>query len=351
MTINIIISRIDNMATKGVHIVVGGFFGDEGKGKIVSHLSLLTKPAAVVRTGATNAGHTVVCCNKKWKLRAVPSGFIYEKAKLYIARGALIDKDVFKSEVERLGIKGRIWMDFTTGIITEEHKIKERTNEHFTKLGSTKTGVGAAMSDRVLRKLKLAKDFPELKDFLTDTQKEILELLEKGSKVLIEATQGYWLSLYHGTYPYVTSRDTSVCGALSEVGIGPRYVKRITVVFKAYVTRVGTGPLPGELSFEEAKKKGLLEYGTVTGRPRRVAPFNYDLALKAIKANSATDIAITKVDVLFPEAKCLKRWEDLPKDVKNWIENIEEKLKVPVLIIGTGEDVNCVIDRSKELNI
>ena len=336
---------------KGVHIVVGGFFGDEGKGKIVSYLSLSMRPAAVVRTGATNAGHTVVCCNEKWKLRAVPSGFVYEKARLYIARGALIDKDVFVSEVKRLGIKGRIWMDFMTGIITEEHKAKEQTDEHFTKLGSTKTGVGAAMSDRVLRKLKLAKDFPELNEFLTDTQKEILELLESGNLVLIEATQGYWLSLYHGTYPYVTSRDTSACGALSEVGIGPRYVKRITVVFKAYVTRVGTGPLPGELSFEEAKRKGLLEYGTVTGRPRRVAPFNYDLALKAVKANSATDVAITKIDVLFPEARCAKRWEDLPGDVKKWIESLEERLKVPVSIIGTGEDVNCVIDRSKELNI
>lgn len=339
------------MGSQGIHVIVGGFFGDEGKGKVVSYLSTSMKPTAIVRTGATNAGHTVVCCNKTWKLRAVPSGFVYEKAKLYIARGALIDKNVFISEVENLGVKGRIWMDFLTGIITEEHRNKEQRDEHFVKLGSTRTGVGAAMSDRVLRRLKLAKDFPELKDFLVDTQEEILNIIENENNVLIEATQGYWLSLYHGTYPFVTSRDTTICGALSEIGVGPRYVKRITVVFKAYVTRVGTGPLPGELNLEEAKKRGLIEYGTVTGRPRRVAPFNYDLALKAVKANSATDIAITKIDVIFPKARCVRSWERLPKKAKEWIENIEEKLKVKVSMISTGENVECMIDRSKELDI
>jgi adenylosuccinate synthase len=340
------------MKASDLHIVVGGFFGDEGKGKIVSYLSLAERPRAIVRTGATNAGHTVVCCNKKWKLRAIPSGFIYKDARLYIARGALIDKEVFLSEVNELGVKGRVWMDYMTGIITEEHKIREQSDEHFARLGSTRTGVGAAMSDRVLRRLKLARDFPELKEFVTDTQEEILEILEKGEKVLVEATQGYWLSLYHGTYPYVTSRDTTACGALSEIGIGPRAVRRITVVFKAYVTRVGTGPLPGEMSFDEAKKRGIIEYGTVTGRPRRVAPFNLELALKAVKANSATDVAITKIDVLFPEVRCLSSWERLPRNVKNWIEEIEEKLGVPVALIGTGEDVNCIVDRSNEvLNI
>ncbi len=329
----------------GVHIVVGGFFGDEGKGKIVSYISYAEKPGAIVRTGATNAGHTVVCCGNKWKLRAIPSGFINKDAKLYIARGALIDKEVFMNEVKTLNLKGRVWLDYMTGIITERHKNLEQKDEHFSKLGSTKTGVGAAMSERVLRKLKLAKDYPELKEFLTDTQEEILNILERGHNVLIEATQGYWLSLYHGTYPYVTSRDTTASGALSEVGLGPKYVKRVTVVFKAYVTRVGTGPLPGEISFEEAKERGLLEFGTVTGRPRRVAPFNIDLAKRAVLANSATDVAITKLDVLFPEIRCKKDWNELPVRVKSWIEEVEEALKAPVSLIGTGEDLNCTVSK------
>ena len=335
-----------------LHVVVGGFFGDEGKGHIAAYLAHAYRPWAVARTGATNAGHTVVYRGARWKLRATPSGFVHPGARLYIARGALVSLRVLLEEAERLGVRGRLRVDRATGIITEEHVERERRDEHLMKsIGSTGTGVGAAMVDRVLRRLRLAESYPELEPFLADTQLELLEALDRGLLVQVEASQGYWLSLYHGTYPYVTSRDTTAAAALSELGLGPRSVSRITVVYKAYVTRVGAGPLPGEIGFEEAVKLGWDEYGTVTGRPRRAAPFNPELARRAARANTATDAAVTKLDKLFPEARCRTRWEELPRKARDWVEWVEDQVGVPVSLIGTGEDALCTVDRSRELGL
>lgn len=333
-------------------IVVGGFFGDEGKGKVVAYLALARKPFAVVRTGATNAGHTVVYRGRTWRLRAVPAGFVEKGARLYLARGMLVDRDVFLSEVEMLGLRGRVWMDYNTGVITRDHVLRERSDEHLIKaIGSTGTGVGAAMVERVLRRLRLAGEYPELREFTTDTQAALLEAVEDGKDVLVEASQGYWLSLYHGTYPFVTSRDTTASAALSEMGLGPRHVGRVIVVLKAYVTRVGRGPLPGEMDPGEAAKRGWMEYGTVTGRPRRVAPFNLELAKRAVRANSATEVAITKLDRVFQGVYCTREWGKLPAEARRWVESVEDFLGVPATIIGTGAEAECTIDRSREVGL
>jgi Adenylosuccinate synthetase (EC 6.3.4.4) len=219
---------------------------------------------------------------------------------LIIPPGALIRLDVFFNEVKELGVENRIWVDYNTGIIEAIHIERERSDSVLASIGSTFQGVGAAMSERVLRRLRLARDFKELEKYLCDVPFILNKALDQGEKVLIEGTQGTFLSLYHGTYPYVTSRDTTASALLSEAGIGPKRVSEVIVVFKAYVTRVGEGPLDGELDYEEAVKRGWMEKGTVTGRPRRVAPFNFDLAKKSIMLNSATQIALTKLDALFP---------------------------------------------------
>ncbi len=332
------------------NVVVGGAFGDEGKGKVVAYLALADRPKAAVRTGAINAGHTVIYRGRTWKLRIVPSAFLSENTLLFVAPGALMRIDVFMKEVEETGVDGRIFVDEKTGIIEEKHVRMERENEYLMKvIGSTGQGVGAAMMERVLRVLKLARDFPELRKYVRDTVSMINELLDKGEIVLIEGTQGTFLSLYHGTYPYVTSRDVTASAILSEVGIGPRKVGDIILVFKAYWTRVGAGELPGELPHEEAVKRGWVEYGTVTGRPRRVAPFNVEWARRAIMINTPTQIAITKLDVLFPDARGKRRWEDLPVEAKRWIEDLEDKLNVPITLIGTGEDAEDMVDRRREI--
>ncbi|ADN51499.1 adenylosuccinate synthetase [Vulcanisaeta distributa] len=331
-------------------VVVGGWFGDEGKGKVVSYLGLVDKPAICVRTGSINAGHTVNFNRKTWKLRILPSCFVNETTRLMIAPGALLKIDVLFREIEETGSRGRVWVDANAGVIEDKHVESERSNEYLMKIiGSTGQGVGAAMVDRVLRVLKTAKEFPELRDLITDVSREVNEELDRSGGVIVEGTQGTFLSLYHGTYPFVTSRDTTAAGVISEVGVSPRLVTDIVLVFKAYVTRVGAGELPGELSMDEVIARGWAERGTVTGRPRRAAPFNLDLARRAVMLNRPTQIAITKFDALFPGARGKRRWSDLPVEARRWIESISEALRVPVTLIGTGEDSMDMIDLRREV--
>jgi len=331
-------------------VVVGGWFGDEGKGKVVSYLGLVDKPSICVRTGSINAGHTVNYGGKSWKLRIIPSCFINTSTRLMIAPGALLKIDVLFREIEETGSRGRVWVDANAGVIEDRHVERERSNEYLMKvIGSTGQGVGAAMVDRVLRVLKTAKEFPELRDLITDVSKEVNEELDRDGNVIIEGTQGTFLSLYHGTYPFVTSRDTTAAGVISEVGVSPRLVGDIILVFKAYVTRVGAGELPGELSMDEVVTRGWAERGTVTGRPRRAAPFNIDLARRAIMLNRPTQIAITKFDALFPSIRGRRRWDDLPVEARRWIESVSEALKVPVTLVGTGEDSMDMIDMRREV--
>ena len=336
-----------------LQVVVGGFFGDEGKGKIVSYLAIKDDIEIAVRTGAVNAGHTVVYSGRVFKLRIVPSAFVNRKTKLLIAPGALIRLDILQREVKETVTSERLFIDYNTGVIVEDHIKAELTDRYLSEIiKSTKQGVGAAMADRVLRRLRLAREYIELKKFLIDVPLTVNEGLERGLNVVIEGTQGTFLSLYHGTYPYVTSRDTTASGVLSEVGIGPKRADEVILVFKSYVTRVGAGPLEGELSEEEAERLGLVEYATVTGRRRRSALFNFNLARRAAMLNSPTQIAITKIDALYPQAKGVREYSKLPREARKFIERIEEELKTPVTLIGTGPRVEDMVDlRGEKLGI
>src|SRR5207253_11229039 len=136
---------------------------------------------------------------------------------------------------------------------------------------------------------------------------EVQEALAQNKYVVIEGTQGTFLSLYHGTYPYVTSKDTTASAACADVGVGPTQVDDVIVIFKAYVTRVGEGPLEGQLKRDEVARRGWTEIRTVTGRERRAAPLDFKLAKRAVQRNGATQIASTKLDVLFPSANRARR--------------------------------------------
>ena len=195
-----------------------------------------------------------------------------------------------------------------------------------------------------MRTLKLAKEIDTLKQYLTDVPLEINSAIERNENILIEGTQGTHLSLWHGTYPFVTTKDVTASGICADVGVGPKKVDQVIVVFKSYLTRVGTGPMPGELSADETSEKGWEEFGTVTGRLRRAAEFDFDLARRALMLSSATQISITKLDVRFPNCAGVKSYNDLDEDAKAFIKNIEDKLGVGVTLIGTGPSVNDVID-------
>jgi adenylosuccinate synthase len=327
-------------------VVVGGFFGDEGKGKIISYLAIKDNPKIIVRGGAgPNAGHTIRDGDKVYKVRMLPSGFLNKDAKVMIGPGVVINPDILKKEIQDFNASGRSFIDKHCGIIEETHLTRDSKGELKEKIGSTGSGTGPANADRAMRVLKLAKDIDSLSSLVIDVPQAINSALSANENVLVEGTQGTFLSLWHGTYPFVTSKDVTASGICADVGLGPTKVDEVIVVFKSYVTRVGTGPLENELSLEEAEKKGWSEFGTVTGRQRRAANFDFDLARRAIMLNGATQICITKLDVLFPDCASKNSFDDLSNDAKAFIKNIEDELHTPVTIIGTGPDTVDVIDR------
>jgi adenylosuccinate synthase len=212
------------------------------------------------------------------------------------------------------------------------------------KIGSTGSGTGPANAERAMRTLKMAKDIESLSSYVIDVPAEVNFALKDQKNVLVEGTQGTHLSLWHGTYPFVTSKEVTASGICADIGIGPKRVDEVLVVFKAYLTRVGTGPMAGELDAKETEQKGWAEFGTVTGRPRRAAEFDFSLAQRAVMLNSATQIAITKLDVRFPECAGIKSFNELSDEAKSFIKNIEDKLQVSITLIGTGPLVDDIID-------
>jgi adenylosuccinate synthase len=327
-------------------VVVDGFFGDGGKGKIVSYLVVADDVAVCARGGVgPNAGHTVVKDGVTFKLRMVPCGFVNPDTRLLIGPGVVVNPEVVLKEVEELGIHGRFGIDPQCAIIEPKHIEADKRGHLKEKIGTTGTGTGPCNADRALRVAKMAKEIPEFKCFISDVPRELNDALDSGANVILEGTQGTYISLYHGTYPYVTSNDVCASAICSDVGVGPTRVDEVVLVFKAYVTRVGAGYLAGEISAEEAKKRGWDEYGTVTGRQRRAAPFNFDLAKRAAMLNGATQLAVTKLDVLYPDCKSTHELSDLNPEAVAFIEKIEEEIGLPVTLIGTGPGVKEVIDR------
>ena len=328
-------------------VIVGGFFGDEGKGKIAAYLALKDKPDICVRGGnGPNAGHTVIHDGVQYSLRHIPSGFVNPSTRLLVGPGVPVDPSVLIDELRKTDTERRIEVDNMCPIVEPRHKEQESRSDHLSKkVGSTKSGVGACNADRALRIAKLAQQTPSLKPYVGDTVGEVQKALAENKKIIVEGTQGTFLSLYHGTYPYVTSKDTTASAACADVGVGPTQVDDVVVIFKAYVTRVGEGPLEGQLERDEVARRGWTEFGTVTGRERRAAPFDFKLAKRAVQINGATQIALTKLDVLFPSAKGAKRLEQLDKEAKEFVLKIERETGVPVTLIGTGPGEEDIIDR------
>ena len=249
----------------------------------------------VVRGGAgPNAGHTIKDGDKTFKVRMLPSGFLNKNSRVMIGPGVVVNPDVFLKEINDFGTDGRSFLDNNCGIIEQHHLDADSKGRLKEKIGSTGSGTGPANAERAMRTLKLAKEIESLQKYLVDVPLEINSALDRNENVLIEGTQGTHLSLWHGTYPFVTTKDVTASGICADVGVGPKRIDDVIVVFKSYLTRVGTGPMAGELSAEETSQKGWEEFGTVTGRLRRAAEFDFELASRAIMLSSANQISITK---------------------------------------------------------
>ena len=323
-------------------LVLGGQYGDEGKGKILSHIAIKDNPRVVARGGVgPNAGHQIFWNGQKYSMRLIPCGFVNEKARLLIGAGVLVNPEVFIREITLVGAEKRAGIDFRATAILQKHIDEDSKSENSAKIGTTKTGCGPAMTDKVTRTAKSVSEIPELAPYMTDVVKEVNDTKD----VLIEGTQGFMLSLLYGTYPFVTSKDTSASTIAADVGLGPKSIDEVIMVTKSYTTRVGNGPLPDEMPVDEAMKMGYQEYGSVTGRPRRTSKdLHFDNLRLAARINSATQIAITKIDVRFPGNNGVKKLENLTQTARDFIRNVEKELATPVTLIGTGPDVHDIID-------
>jgi adenylosuccinate synthase len=335
-------------------ILVGGAWGDEGKGKCITYLCDNDKPDIIARAGVgPNAGHSVELHGEKYALRLTPSGFVHTDARLLIGAGVLVDPEVFLHELDYLDkykVKNRTYADYRCAIIEKEHKEQDKSSDYLSKnIGTTGTGCGPANAARVMRIAKLAKDIEELSNYTTDVPTEVNEALDDDKDVFIEGSQGFGLSLYYGTYPYVTSKDTTASTAAADIGVGPTRIDDVIVVFKSYITRVGAGPFKTEITEEEADKMGLEEYGTVTGRRRRIGLFDMELARESSMINGATQIALTCIDRIYPQCERVKDYSKLSQEVKRFIDEIEGETGVPVTIVSTGPDLEDTIDLRNEL--
>ncbi|MGB9176027.1 MAG: adenylosuccinate synthetase [Methanoregula sp.] len=332
-------------------IIVGGFFGDEGKGKIVAHIAFKDKPVIISRGGVgPNAGHTVQVGTKEYGVRMVPSGFVYPDAKLCIGSGVLVDPRVLKYEVETLGVKGRIFVDRRCGIITEDHIARDKGSDHLSKkIGSTGSGCGPANSDRVMRISPQAKDIPELAEYLLDVPKAIDEELKKDHIVLLEGTQGFGISLYYGTYPFVTSKDTSASQIAADNGVGPTRIDDVVVVFKAYPTRVGEGPFSTEMTSEKSDSMGIQEFGTVTHRKRRIGGWDGGMARYSAMINGCTQAAITGIDRIDKACFGITDYDKLTRTARDFLKTAEDDIGCPITLISTGPEVTQIIDIREEM--
>ncbi|MDM7935405.1 MAG: adenylosuccinate synthase, partial [Methanothrix sp.] len=328
-------------------ILTGAQFGDEGKGKIIDLLA--ENYDIVVRfQGGDNAGHTVVVAERKYKLHLVPSGAIFGR-RLLIGPGVVLNPRVLWEEIQTLeseGIRVDLGIDAKTSIIMPYHieldSLRERARAE--KIGTTNRGIGFAYVDKVAREEVQMEDLTDpalleaklrdiapakeraiaemggdpavvrdprlideyletgrrLKERVTDVSREINVALIEEKNVLAEGAQGAFLDVIHGTQKFVTSSFTTAGSACANLGVGPVMVDNVVGVIKAYITRVGEGPLPTELKDETGlrmRERGG-EYGTTTGRPRRCGWFDAVLALKSVYLNGYTEMALTKLDVL-----------------------------------------------------
>jgi adenylosuccinate synthase len=346
-----------------VDVLVGGQYGSEGKGHVASYLA--REYDILVRVGGPNAGHKVFEEPKPFTFHQLPSGTRSSEAKLVIGPGANISVARLAAEIAACQIdKDRLSID-PRAMIIEKSDIRNEKRGLVNNISSTGQGVGYATSRRIIHRgensLRMAKDVAEFRPFIRDTYEELEKAFSEGKKVFLEGTQGTGLSLYHGIYPYVTSRDTTVAGCLAEAGISPGRVRKVIMVCRTYPIRVADPDVKGKTSGfmsqpldwdEIARRAGLdvdqlrgAERTSTTDRKRRVAEFDWQLLRKAAFLNSPTDIALTFADYLSKDNMIAKRFDQLNDDTIRFIQEVERVALAPVTLISTGFNSRSIIDR------
>jgi adenylosuccinate synthase len=416
-------------------VVVGAQWGDEGKGKLVD---VLAEAADVVvrYQGGANAGHTVVVGDAQFVLRLIPSGILNPQATCVLGNGVVVDPSALFEELEQLTSRGiatagRLVVSDRAHLVLPYHKLLDLAGERSQNLGTTKRGIGPTYEDKYgrrgirvgdLRDLALARALvedriaransllalagmpdrasleehvalfdaiaPRLLPLVADTGALVYRSLRGGKQVLLEGAQGALLDVDHGTYPYVTSSNTTAGGAAVGAGIGPTMIDGVLGVVKAYTTRVGNGPLPtlAEAALEERLRRVGGEFGAVTGRPRRCGWFDAMVVRYAARVNGLTALAVTKLDVLDefdtvpvgtryeldgnvcdempaevavlerikPVLETMPGWRrptsaarvlaDLPREARAYLDRLQELIEVPIRFVSVGTRRDQIIE-------
>lgn len=404
-------------------IVVGTQWGDEGKGHITD---LLAEDADFVArfSGGDNAGHTVAIGGEIFKLHLIPSGIIHSHVTCVIGNGVVINPAVLLDEIKELDARGvkippeRLKISDRAHLITPGHIALDAAQESSrgrSAIGTTQRGIGPAYTDKAARNglrvgllkdeellakevnthieakntlldhltvatpldaTKIANEFmiysQQLRSYVADTSKILNLAISEGKYVLAEGAQGMLLDLDHGTYPFVTSSWSTAAGALIGLGIGPKTVKKVIGVAKAFTSRVGSGPFPTELSGEMAARlrgTGEMpwdEFGTTTGRPRRVGWLDLVILRYAARVNGLTELALTKLDILsglqqlsvcldyefdgdridtFPaDLKILENCRPIYQTIDGWMEDITEARKLSELPYNARKYIDFVAE-------
>jgi len=336
-----------------VWVVVGGQFGSEGKGKVSAIITLQEEIDLCIRCGGPNSGHSFEGRDGKMVLlRQLPTGFVRPETRLLIPAGGLLDLDVLRSEIESLGLDAdRVGVDRNAMVITSDDREHERRLAMSERLSSTLCGVGSAVARRALRTADVnlaasaATSYSWLRPLLTDVSAEANSAVDSGKKVLIEGTQGSGLSLYHSScYPKATSRDTNAAGFVSEVGLSPRLVSEIVLVFRTFPIRVAgaqAGPLREELTWEQLQEEShspvpLHEYTSVTHKLRRLGRFDWGGATTAVQLNRPTRIALNFLDYLDFKNRSTSERTALTSGAKKFVWRLESVCAAPACYLGTG---------------
>ena len=410
-------------------IIMGGQWGDEGKGKLTD--ALAGHAQMVVRAnGGNNAGHTVQTDQGTFKMHLVPSGILNADCDCVIGAGVVLDPLSLLQELDQLIEKGiavdRLMISARAHVVLPYHAALDKVQESSLedgKIGTTLRGIGPAYSDKAARLgLRVADLIEEevlverlrqlidlknrhlallygsptldaepiietyrdagerLRPFVRETEPLVYDMLSAGKQVLVECAQGAMLDIDYGTYPFVTSSSPSAAGACQGAGIAPTYVERVLAVFKAYSTRVGSGPFPTELEDETGqliRERGR-EYGTTTGRPRRTGWFDAVAARHVVRLNGVSEITMTLLDVfdaleelrvctgyrmggetvdfipastarlshVEPVYESLDGWKqditearvtsDLPERALSYVKRIEALIGAPITMVGVG---------------
>lgn len=332
-----------------ITIVVGAQYGGEGKGKVCAYLASTTPVDVACRCGGPNSSHTVHHDGRSFRLRMMPAAAVVRPScDVVFGAGTLIHVRTLLEEREALGAQGRLLIDPLAGIVSDDIVAEQRKDEAYQEIGSTLTGTGYAAALRARRRLKLAREEPELRPFLYDVPSFLEQALAKRKRLLVEGHQGYGLSNYHGDYPYCSSRDSTAAAMLSELGIGPLH-KRIEIVLavKIFPTRNHNGSLAEEISEVDADTLGIVEEGGgswgIANRRRRVGVFDANLVKRAIFANSPTSIALTGADYY---DRILRGATRLPasSDINEFLRMFRKCSNVPVRFLSTGPGTSEMID-------